>query len=264
MNRARRGRGRARRCAAGPRPAGRRRLRAAGSPRPPPRPGVELVRQGLDGAVADPWILALHRADPGPAWPPPGADPLLVPVLGGSLPLHVFTGVLGLPTFGIPLGNPDQANRPDENLDLDRFHTGVKTAAAVLAKLGLSDEAASGTMAEGPPPPPGTPAPPRPARDRPAGRAWPFVIAVLGAMVYAVGTVASRGCSARWSTGRSPRRDRPAPRRGGRGRRLRHPGRRALVKTAGIIAAGSPPPSSTRASRRPCATGWPSATTACR
>jgi acetylornithine deacetylase/succinyl-diaminopimelate desuccinylase-like protein len=76
-----------------------------------------------------------------------GTDPLLVPVLGGSLPLHVFTGVLGLPTFGIPLGNPDQANHaPDENLDLDRFHTGVKTAAAVLAKLGSSEGAASGTM----------------------------------------------------------------------------------------------------------------------
>ena len=76
------------------------------------------------------------------------ADPLLVLVLGGSLPLHVFTGVLGLPTFGILLGNPDQANHaPDENLDLDRFHTGVKTAAAVLAKLGLSEGAASGTMA---------------------------------------------------------------------------------------------------------------------
>jgi acetylornithine deacetylase/succinyl-diaminopimelate desuccinylase-like protein len=68
-------------------------------------------------------------------------------VLGGSLPLHVFTGVLGLPTFGIPLGNPDQANHaPDENLDLDRFHTGIKTAAAVLANLGTSRPNASGTM----------------------------------------------------------------------------------------------------------------------
>jgi hypothetical protein len=77
-----------------------------------------------------------------------GADPLLVPVLGGSLPLHVFTGVLGLPTFGIPLGNPDQANHaPDENLDLERFHTGIKTAAAVLTKLGSSGGATSGTMA---------------------------------------------------------------------------------------------------------------------
>jgi acetylornithine deacetylase/succinyl-diaminopimelate desuccinylase-like protein len=77
-----------------------------------------------------------------------GADPLLVPVLGGSLPLHVFTGVLGLPTFGIPLGNPDQANHaPDENLDLERFATGIRTAAAVLGKLGSSEAGTSGTMA---------------------------------------------------------------------------------------------------------------------
>ena len=71
-----------------------------------------------------------------------------MPTLGGSLPVHVFTGVLGLPTFGIPLGNPDQANHaPNENLDLERFHTGIKTAAAVLTKLGSFRPAGSGTMA---------------------------------------------------------------------------------------------------------------------
>jgi acetylornithine deacetylase/succinyl-diaminopimelate desuccinylase-like protein len=111
-------------------------------------PGVELVRQGsmepsrtpMGSPFTEPIRAGMAAAQ--------GADPLLVPVLGGSLPLHVFTGVLGLPTFGIPLGNPDQANHaPDENLDLDRFHTGVKTAAAVLAKLGSSEGAASGTMA---------------------------------------------------------------------------------------------------------------------
>jgi acetylornithine deacetylase/succinyl-diaminopimelate desuccinylase-like protein len=60
----------------------------------------------------------------------------------------VFTGVLGLPTFGIPLGNPDQANHaPNENLDLERFLTGINTAAAVLVKLGFPGQAASGTMA---------------------------------------------------------------------------------------------------------------------
>ena len=100
-------------------------------------PGVELVRQGsmepsrtpMDSPFTEPVRAGMAAAQ--------GADPLLVPVLGGSLPLHVFTGVLGLPTFGIPLGNPDQANyAPDENLDLDRFHTGIRTAAAVLAKLG--------------------------------------------------------------------------------------------------------------------------------
>jgi len=111
-------------------------------------PGVELVRQGsmepsrtpMDSAWTAPIRAAMAAAQ--------GAEPLLVPVLGGSLPLHVFTGVLGLPTFGIPLGNPDQANHaPNENLDLERFHTGIKTAAAVLAKLGLSQGSASGTIA---------------------------------------------------------------------------------------------------------------------
>jgi acetylornithine deacetylase/succinyl-diaminopimelate desuccinylase-like protein len=111
-------------------------------------PGVELVRQGsmepsrtpMDSAWTAPIRAAMAAAQ--------GAEPLLVPVLGGSLPLHVFTGVLGLPTFGIPLGNPDQANHaPNENLDLERFHTGIKTAAAVLAKLGLSQGSSSGTMA---------------------------------------------------------------------------------------------------------------------
>jgi acetylornithine deacetylase/succinyl-diaminopimelate desuccinylase-like protein len=111
-------------------------------------PGVELHRQGsmepsrtpMDSPFTAPIRAAMAAAQ--------GTDPLLVPVLGGSLPLHVFTGVLGLPTFGIPLGNPDQANHaPDENLDLDRFHTGIRTAAAVLAKLAVSDQGTSGTMA---------------------------------------------------------------------------------------------------------------------
>jgi acetylornithine deacetylase/succinyl-diaminopimelate desuccinylase-like protein len=111
-------------------------------------PGVELHRQGsmepsrtpMDSPFTDPIRAGMAAAQ--------GADPLLVPVLGGSLPLHVFTGVLGLPTFGIPLGNPDQANHaPDENLDLERFATGIKTAAAVLTKLGFWGPGSSGTMA---------------------------------------------------------------------------------------------------------------------
>jgi acetylornithine deacetylase/succinyl-diaminopimelate desuccinylase-like protein len=102
-------------------------------------PGVEFVRQGsmepsrtpVDSPFTGPIRAAMAAAQ--------GADPLLVPMLGGSLPLYVFTGVLGLPTYGIPLGNPDQANHaPDENLDLERFHTGIKTAAAVLDRLGAA------------------------------------------------------------------------------------------------------------------------------
>jgi acetylornithine deacetylase/succinyl-diaminopimelate desuccinylase-like protein len=100
-------------------------------------PGVEFLRQGsmepsrtpMDSPFTAPIRAAMAAAQ--------GADPLLVPALGGSLPLHVFTGVLGLPTFGVPLGNPDQANHaPNENFALDRFHTGIRTAAAILCALG--------------------------------------------------------------------------------------------------------------------------------
>jgi hypothetical protein len=51
-------------------------------------------RAGLDARVEETagWPLVLgHRAGMAAAQ---GTDPLLVPTLGGSLPLHVFTGVL--------------------------------------------------------------------------------------------------------------------------------------------------------------------------
>jgi acetylornithine deacetylase/succinyl-diaminopimelate desuccinylase-like protein len=102
-------------------------------------PGVELHRQGSMEPSRTPMDSPFTEAIRAGMAAAQGTGPLLVPVLGGSLPLHVFTGVLGLPTFGIPLGNPDQANHaPDENLDLDRFHTGIKTAAAVLVHLGMA------------------------------------------------------------------------------------------------------------------------------
>jgi acetylornithine deacetylase/succinyl-diaminopimelate desuccinylase-like protein len=100
-------------------------------------PGVELVRQGsmepFRTPLDSPWTGPLRRGMAAAT----GAEPLLVPSLGGSLPLHALGAVLQAPVFGIPLGNPDQANHaPDENLALDRFVTGIKTAAAVLDALG--------------------------------------------------------------------------------------------------------------------------------
>ncbi len=66
-----------------------------------------------------------------------GEEPLLVPPLGGSLPAYVFTSILGLPTFGMPLANADQTNHaPNENLEVERFISGIKAAASVLAHLG--------------------------------------------------------------------------------------------------------------------------------
>ncbi|KAA2254056.1 M20 family dipeptidase [Solihabitans fulvus] len=61
-----------------------------------------------------------------------GEPPLLVPALGGSLPIASFTEQLGVPCYGVPLANVDEANHaPDENLELSWFRRGIVAAAAI-------------------------------------------------------------------------------------------------------------------------------------
>jgi hypothetical protein len=65
-----------------------------------------------------------------------GERPLLVPALGGSLPIAAFTGELGVPCYGVPLANVDEANHaPDENLELDRFLRGIVGATGIQLAL---------------------------------------------------------------------------------------------------------------------------------
>jgi acetylornithine deacetylase/succinyl-diaminopimelate desuccinylase-like protein len=100
-------------------------------------PGVEVVRQGsmdpsktpLDSPFAEPVRRAVARVE--------GEEPLLLPAMGGSLPEYAFTKTLGVPCFGVPFGNPDEANHaPNENLEVERFHRGIKTGIAILEELG--------------------------------------------------------------------------------------------------------------------------------
>lgn len=100
-------------------------------------PGVEVVRQGsmdpsktpLDSPYAGPIRRGIVAAQ--------GEEPLIVPALGGSLPDYVFTKVLGLPAFGVPYANADESNHaPNENLEIERFYTGIRTGIAMLANLG--------------------------------------------------------------------------------------------------------------------------------
>ena len=99
-------------------------------------PEVEIVRQGsmdpsktpLDSPFAAPLARALAAAR--------GEEPLLVPALGGSLPDYVFTKILGIPAFGVPYANADEANHaPDENLEVERFLESIVTCGVVLARL---------------------------------------------------------------------------------------------------------------------------------
>lgn len=103
-------------------------------------PEVEVIRQGsmdpsktpLDSPYSRPLQAAVARAQ--------GVEPLLVPALGGSLPEYVFTQTLGLPAFGVPYANADEANHaPNENLEVERFMAGIKTGAALLSYLGARE-----------------------------------------------------------------------------------------------------------------------------
>lgn len=100
-------------------------------------PGVEVIRQGsmdpsktpLDSPYAQPLRQAIAAVQ--------GEEPLLVPALGGSLPDYVFTKILGIPAFGVPYANADEANHaPNENIEVERFYQGIRTGAAMLAYLG--------------------------------------------------------------------------------------------------------------------------------
>ncbi|KDN16106.1 hypothetical protein DV20_42990 [Amycolatopsis rifamycinica] len=65
-----------------------------------------------------------------------GHRPLLVPSIGGSLPIAVLSDGLACPCYGVPLANVDEANHaPDENLDLDWFHRGIVAAATIQLAL---------------------------------------------------------------------------------------------------------------------------------
>ena len=66
-----------------------------------------------------------------------GEEPLLLPALGGSLPIAEFGDALGIPCYGIPFANADERNHaPNENMEVGRFLRGISGAAGVLLALG--------------------------------------------------------------------------------------------------------------------------------
>ena len=95
--------------------------------------GMDPSKTPLDSPFTGPLRQAILAAQ--------GAEPLLVPAMGGSLPEYVFTKTLGIPTFGVPYANADEANHaPNENLEVERFFMGIKTGAAMLAYLGVRED----------------------------------------------------------------------------------------------------------------------------
>ncbi|HLH63608.1 MAG TPA: M20/M25/M40 family metallo-hydrolase [Ktedonobacteraceae bacterium] len=91
--------------------------------------GMDPSKTPLDSPFTEPLRQAITAAQ--------GAEPLLVPAKGASLPNYVFTKTLGIPVFGVPYANPDESNHaPNENMEVTRFFMGIKTGAAMLVYLG--------------------------------------------------------------------------------------------------------------------------------
>ena len=68
------------------------------------------------------------------------AEPVELPLLGGSLPAAYLQRELGTPVLVVPYANPDQGNHsPNEHLDVDWFENGIGTTAMVLKRLGRVD-----------------------------------------------------------------------------------------------------------------------------
>ncbi len=90
--------------------------------------GTDPTKTPMDSPFTEPLRQAITAAQ--------GAEPLLSPAMGGTLPIDVFNKTLGIPIFGIPYANADEANHaPNENLEVARFFKGIKTSAALLIYL---------------------------------------------------------------------------------------------------------------------------------
>jgi acetylornithine deacetylase/succinyl-diaminopimelate desuccinylase-like protein len=69
------------------------------------------------------------------------AEPVEMPLLGGSLPAAHFREELDVPVLVVPYANPDQGNHsPNEHLDVNCFRNGIEATARFLTKYGASAE----------------------------------------------------------------------------------------------------------------------------
>jgi acetylornithine deacetylase/succinyl-diaminopimelate desuccinylase-like protein len=62
--------------------------------------------------------------------------PIILPTMGGSLPLHDLAQALAMPLISLPLANhDDNQHAPDENLRLGHFVKGISSTLMVVHGL---------------------------------------------------------------------------------------------------------------------------------
>jgi len=92
--------------------------------------GYDPAKTSLELPVSKQIIASVERAHP-------GQQAVLMPTLGGSVPIFAFTDVLKLPTLIVPYANANnRQHSPNEHLKLDHLFQGVRTTAQLLTDLG--------------------------------------------------------------------------------------------------------------------------------
>lgn len=63
--------------------------------------------------------------------------PVVLPALGGTGPMYVFTDILDIPSVTVPYANVDEDNHsPNENMGLKEYYDGIRTSCAAILNLG--------------------------------------------------------------------------------------------------------------------------------
>ncbi len=88
-------------------------------------PGYPAARASMELPIAKAIVAAMEQGT--------GRPVLRVPMLGGSIPMYLFSDVLKTPVIGLPIANhDDNQHAADENLRIQNLWDGIETMAAIL------------------------------------------------------------------------------------------------------------------------------------
>jgi acetylornithine deacetylase/succinyl-diaminopimelate desuccinylase-like protein len=88
--------------------------------------GYKAARIALDDPAVLPVVRSIEQTL--------GARVIQMPLLGGSVPMYLFTDLLKTPVVGLPIANHDNSQHgPNENLRLQNLWDGIEVFAGILA-----------------------------------------------------------------------------------------------------------------------------------
>jgi acetylornithine deacetylase/succinyl-diaminopimelate desuccinylase-like protein len=98
--------------------------------------GYDAAKTSLEMPISREIIAAVERAHG-------GERAVLLPTMGGTVPMWVFTDVLKLPTLVVPYANQNNRQHgPNEHMKLEHLFQGIRTTAQLLTDLAAPPPAA--------------------------------------------------------------------------------------------------------------------------